>query len=182
MSNKHIQELEFVRSRLRDTAGVIAGIKPRLDDLIIESAAGEKSAIKEMDTLRRAEQEHADLLLAEPLVVKKVQDDEHAVQLEIDQRNRETIQRARITVAAEIDRLGGALLAELNEFDRLGGARELSQASNGGMTAFIEQRGDMRVLSALRPLIRKLQPNAVLPDKQTKLEDSERILWHPNAA
>ena len=173
---KHVAELELIRQRIETVRAIVADIGDKRDGLILAAAAGDGKAIKALDQLRAAEYELADLVTVEPIAAAAVEADERDAKVEKERQAADKLKRERIAVADRIDGLGRDLLAAILEHQTLGEPL-LSLSAATGMSQYEEIRGTARLLAALMPLVRKLQPNAVLPEKQMPMGRSERTLW-----
>jgi hypothetical protein len=176
---KHVAELDLIRQRIKAVRVIVADIEDKKDGLVVAAAAGDGNAIRTLDRLRAAELELADLVTVEPIALAAVSQDERVAKAEQERQAADKLKRSRIAVADRIDVLGRDLLATIIEHQTLG--EPLSSGTSQGMSHYEEVRGSARLLAALQPLVRKLQPNAVLPERQMPMGQSERVLWQlPN--
>jgi hypothetical protein len=181
--DKHAKELALIRSRIEDTRAVIAKLKQNEQEHLVGSAAGNQASIKAIDDLRRAERELADLLVAEPIAIARVQEDEaRAAALAAKVKARQFIYQ-RIDDAQELRRLLQAAQACYDAYMEKGRTllNLLPPTGHGAFSQAENLLGRSRAMPELPKMFFELIPNAASflpsPKYSMPLEQSERLVW-----
>jgi hypothetical protein len=181
--NKHAKELALIQERIADTQEVIAALRRHEQEYVVASAAGDGTAISKVNDLRRAERELADLMVAEPIALQRVQQDERRAQEAGAKVRAREIILERIATAAEIRRVRDLYDGLCAKFTSQGQdlISLLPPQGHGAFSVAQQIVGDVRLMSEIPATVFKLVPNTLsfMPSAKysTSLEQSERLYW-----